>query len=123
MTGSDLFLNKVTTISPPAAQHLFQWRGNWICLNGLKKLGPAVAEYLFKWEGTWISLNGLTEFPPELAKYLMKWNGTQLELMGLKYNSKNVDKKALQYLALWETTGGRLYVSEKVRKIMQRAMM
>jgi hypothetical protein len=123
MNGSELFLNGVTEISPAEAKHLFQWPGNWICLNGVKELAPAVAEHLFKWKGTWISLNGLTEFPPGLAKYLMKWNGKQLELMGLKYDSENADKKALKYLALWETTGGKLYVTDDVRKVMQRVMM
>ena len=121
--GSDLFLNDLPTLSPAAAKRLFQWRGNWICINGIKELSPAAAQYLFKWEGNWISLNGLTEFPPELATYLMEWEGKQLELMGLRYNKKNADQKALKYLALWETMGGKLFISDDVRKEIERVLM
>ncbi len=123
MNGSDLFLNALTTLSPSAAKYLFQWRGNWICINGIKELSPAAAQYLFKWEGNWISLNGLIEFPPELAMYLMEWEGQQLELMGLRYNKKNTDQKALKYLALWETMGGKLFITDDVRKEIERVMM
>ena len=121
--GSELFLNGLPTLSPAAAKHLFQWRGSWICINGVKELSPAAAQYLFKWEGNWISLNGLTEFPPELATYLMEWEGKQLELMGLRYNKKNADQKALKYLALWETMGGKLFISDDVRKEIERVLM
>jgi hypothetical protein len=123
INGSDLFLNGLTTLSPAAAKHLFQWRGSWICINGIKELSPAAAQYLFKWEGNWISLNGLIEFPPELATYLMDWEGKQLELMGLRYNKENADPKALKYLALWETMGGKLFISDDVRKEIERVMM
>jgi hypothetical protein len=123
INGSDLFLNDLTTLSPAAAKYLFQWRGSWICINGIKELSPAAAQYLFKWEGNWISLNGLIEFPPELATYLMDWEGKQLELMGLRYNKENADPKALKYLALWETMGGKLFISDDVRKEIERVMM
>ena len=123
INGSDLFLNGLTTLSPAAAKYLFQWRGSWICINGIKELSPAAAQYLFKWEGNWISLNGLIEFPPELATYLMDWEGKQLELMGLRYNKENADPKALKYLALWETMGGKLFISDDVRKEIERVMM
>ncbi len=122
MNGSDLFLNGLTTLSPAAAKYLFQWRGNWVCINGVKELSPATAQYLFKWEGNWISLNGMNEFPPELAAHLMEWEGKQLELMGLRYNKKNTDQKALKYLALWETMGGKLFISDVVRKEIERIM-
>ncbi len=121
--GSELFLNGLPTLSPAAAKHLFKWRGSWICINGIKELSPAAAQYLFKWEGNWISLNGLTAFPPELATYLMEWEGKQLELMGLQYNKKNADQKALKYLALWETMGGKLFISDDVRKEIARVLM
>jgi len=120
--GSDLFLNRVTTLSPEAAKELFQWQGNWICLNGVKELSPSAAEYLFKWKGSWISLNSLRAFPPELAQYLLKWEGQQLELMGLNLNKKEEDQKTLKYLALWETTGGKLYVPDKIRKEIESLM-
>ena len=123
MNGSDLFLNGLTSLSPAAAEYLFQWRGSWICINGVKELSPAAAQYLFKWKGSWISLNGLAEFPPELATYLMEWEGKQIELMGLRYNKRNADQKALKYLALWETMGGKLFVSDDVRKEIERVMM
>jgi len=121
--GSDLFLNGLTQLSPDEAKYLFQWQGSWICLNSVKKLAPAAAKYLFEWEGNWISLNGLTEFPPELALYLMEWKGSQLELMGLNYDKKKPDPRALKYLALWETMGGKLFVSEGIRKEMKRVML
>ena len=122
MKGSDLFLNGLMTMSPDAAQQLFQWQGHWICLNGVKNLSPAVARYLFKWKGDWISLNGLNEFPPELATYLLKWEGQQLELMGLKSNKNKTHQKMLKYLALWETTGGKLFVPDKIRQEMKSLM-
>jgi hypothetical protein len=122
MSGSDLFLNGLTQVSPEDAKYLFQWKGNWICLNSIKELSPAAARYLFKWDGSWISLNGLTEFPPELAVYLMEWKGSQLELMGLNCDKAKPDRKALKYLALWETMGGKLFVSDGVRKQMEQMM-
>ena len=122
MNGSDLFLNGLMTLPPAAAQQLFQWQGNWICLNGVKNLSPAAAQYLFKWKGNWISLNSLNDFPPELALYLLKWEGQQLELMGLKYNKNEANQKTLKYLALWETTGGKLFVTDKIRQKMDSLM-
>lgn len=122
MNGSDLFLNGLKQLAPDEAKYLSRWPGNWICLNSIDTLSPTVARYLFKWEGSWISLNGLTEFPPELTLYLMEWKGHQLELMGLDYHKKKPDQRALKYLALWETMGGKLFVTEGVRKEMERAM-
>ncbi|MEJ2164123.1 MAG: hypothetical protein P8X90_01245 [Desulfobacterales bacterium] len=123
MKGSELFLNAVTHLLPDAARELFQWQGNWICLNGVKTLSPAAGKYLFQWKGNWVSLNGLTEFQPELAVYLLKWEGQQLELMGLKYNKTEAEQKTLKYLALWETTGGKLFVPDEIRKEMGRIML
>jgi hypothetical protein len=120
--GSELFLNSLKQLTPQEAKYLFKWQGNWICLNSVKVLSPAVAMYLFKWEGNWISLNGLTELPPELALYLTEWKGKQLELMGLKYENSKPNKRTLKYLTLWETMGGKLFVSEDVRNEMARVM-
>ncbi len=122
MKGSDLFLNGLTTLAPDAAKQLFQWPGNWIGLNGVQQLSPAAAQYLFKWKGNWISLNSLNEFPPELALYLLKWEGQQLELMGLDYTKNEANQKTLKYLALWETTGGKLFVTDKIRQEMESLM-
>jgi hypothetical protein len=122
MKGSDLFLNGVTKLSPAAAQNLFQWQGNWIGLNGIKELSPAAAKYLFKWSGKWISLNSLTDFPPELGLYLLRWEGQQLELMGLNIQHTESDPKALKFLALWEATGGKLFVPDEIRETMKRIL-
>ena len=122
MQGPDLFLNGLMTLSPEAAQQLFQWQGNWICLNGVKNLSPVAAQYLFRWKGNWISLNGLSDFPPELAELLLQWEGRQLELMGLKYSNNEATQKTLKYLALWETTGGKLFVTDKIRQKIESLM-
>ena len=122
MNGSELFLNGLTRLSPNEAKFLFKWRGNWIGLNSVKHLSPAVAKYLFKWNGNWISLNGLTELPPEMALYLTEWQGSQLELMGLNVENAKPDKRTLKYLALWETMGGKLFVSDDIRNAMAGMM-
>ena len=122
MDGSELFLNGLTRLTAKDAEYLFKWKGNWICLNGVKQLSPAVARYLFNWGGDWISLNGLTELPPELALYLTEWKGNQLELMGLDHEKSKPDERALKYLALWETMGGKLFISDHVRNEMKRVM-
>ena len=109
----------VTVAMTEAAQQLFQWPGNWICLNNLKNLSPAVAQYLFGWQGNWISLNSLSDLPPEEAKHLLKWEGRQLELMGLEYNPDEATQKTLKYLVLWETTGGKVFVTDKIRQKME----
>ncbi len=122
MKGADLFLNGVTSLSVDAAKRLFQWQGNWICLNGVQDLSEAAARYLFKWKGNWLSLNSLNSFPPEFGQHLLKWEGQQLELMGLEYTGSESDQKMLKYLALWETTGGKLFVSEKIRRELEQLM-
>jgi hypothetical protein len=116
MQGSDLFLNGLTEISPGATRQLVQWNGSWICLNGVRALSPRVAHYLFQWDGNWISLNGLTEFPAEIGEPLLKWGGHQLELMGLQYAEDFPGRIALKYLARWERAGGKLFVTQSVRK-------
>jgi hypothetical protein len=73
---------------------------------------------LFQWEGEWISLNGLSDFPPELAKYLGQWKGKQLELMGLAFNEDQHDKIALKHMAEWEKAGGKLFVPESIRTMI-----
>jgi hypothetical protein len=118
MEGSDLFLNGIEDLSPTIAKQLCQWRGKWICLNGVKELSPPAAKQLFQWEGEWISLNGLSAFPPELAKYLGQWKGKQLELMGLAFSKDQHDKIALKYMAEWEKAGGKLFVPESIRTMI-----
>jgi len=118
MEGSDLFLNGIEELSPTIAKQLYQWRGKWICLNGVRVLSPSAAKYLFQWEGEWISLNGLSAFPPESAKYLGQWKGKQLELMGLAFNKDQYDKVAFKYLAEWEKAGGKLFVPDSIRTMI-----
>jgi len=122
MKGTELILSSLEAVSADAAHQLFRWQGNWICLNGIKKLSPAAARSLFKWEGNWISLNSLADFPPELAKYLLKWEGQQLELMGLEPKKSEAGQKTLKYLALWEATGGKLFVTDQMRQAMKKLM-
>ena len=116
--GSGLFLNGIEDLSPKIAELLCQWRGKWICLNGVRILSPSAAKHLFQWEGDWISLNGLSTFPPELGKYLGKWEGKQLELMGLVFNEDRHDKIAFKYMAEWEKAGGKLFVPDSIRSII-----
>jgi hypothetical protein len=116
MQASDLFLNDLSEISPAAARQLFQWKGNWICLNGVRALSPRAAHYLFQWDGNLISLNGLTEFPAEVGEKLLQWEGQHLELMGLQYAEDFPTRIALEYLARWERTGGKLFVPKAIRK-------
>jgi hypothetical protein len=114
-----LFLNNLSRLSPSAARHLFQWKGDWICLNGFENLPPAVAKYLFQWQGRIISLNGLTEFTPELGKLLLTWKGRQIELMGLRGKAKNLEDTGLAYLAQWEKSGGKMFVTDSIREKVQ----
>jgi hypothetical protein len=116
--GSDLFLNGIEDLSPTVAKQLCQWRGKWICLNGVRILSPSAAKHLFQWEGDWISLNGLSTFPPELAKYLGQWEGKQLELMGLVFNKDQHDKIAFKCMAEWEKAGGKLFVPDSIRTMI-----
>jgi hypothetical protein len=116
MQASDLFLNGLSEISPGAAKQLFHWKGSWICLNGIRALSPRTARYLFQWNGNWISLNGLTEFPAEIGEILLQWEGRQLELMGLQYREDFPARIAMEYLARWESAGGKLFVPQSVRK-------
>lgn len=115
MHGADLFLNQITEISPGVARQLCQWKGSWICMNGIRALSPRAAHYLFQWDGNWISLNGLTEFPAEIGITLLKWRGGQLELMGLQYTGDSHARIAIEYLAQWERSGGKLFVPRNLR--------
>jgi hypothetical protein len=111
-----LFLNNLSRLSPSAARRLFQWKGDWICLNGFENLPPAVAKYLFQWQGRIISLNGLTEFTPELGKLLLTWKGRQIELMGLRGKGEHLEDTGLAYLAQWEKSGGKMFVTDSIRE-------
>ena len=115
MHGADLFLNQISEISPGVARQLCQWKGSWICMNGIRALSPRAAHYLFQWDGNWISLNGLTEFPAEIGIPLLKWGGGQLELMGLQYTGDSHENIAIEYLAQWERSGGKLFVPGDLR--------
>jgi hypothetical protein len=108
-TAKQLFLNRLTEISPLVAQKLAEWPGEWLSLNGLSRLDADVAARLFAWQGSWISLNGLRELSVEAGKRMAGWNGHQLELMGLHH------LMGIGHLAQWEAAGGRLFVPESLR--------
>ncbi len=110
----DLFLTRMSDLSPAAAMKLSEWQGRWLCLNGLKNLSPAVASQLFRWAGFRISLNGLNELSAETAAGILSWKGRQIELMGLKKAA------GLEHLAAWEDTGGKLFVPEAIRQQIDR---
>jgi len=108
--AQELFLNRLNQLSPLAAQKIAEWPGRWLCLNGLKRLPAETARELFGWMGERISLNGLGELAPEAGRYLPGWKGRQLELMGLRRLN------AVEALADWEASGGKLFVPADVRQ-------
>ena len=120
LDAADLILNNINELSPSVTKYLCQWDGKWLCLNGVDTLSPSVAQYLFQWKGEWISLNGLSELPPDRAIHLVQWQGKQLELMGLQDNTKKTDRLTLTYLAEWEKAGGKLFVPQHIRNMMDQ---
>jgi hypothetical protein len=110
----ELFMNRLSRISPAAAKKLCEWPGQWLCLNGINRLPPEVASRLAGWAGERISLNGLTELPVEAAAALAGWKGRQLELMGLRKTAW------MEHLARWEASGGKLYVPDGIRKELEK---
>ncbi len=120
--GSDMMVNHVSEMPPDIAERLFQWKGYWMSLNGLKKITPGAARSMFRWKGKWLSLNKVSDFSPDAAKYISGWKGKQLELMGLKLsNGKGKLPVYVNYLYLWEKRGGRLLVSDAIRKRLTEA--
>ena len=119
-SDGDLFLNRILDLDPEAAKQLIQWKGNWICLNGIKDLPPEVAKHLSQWKGNWLSLNGLSELSFESSHYLRQWEGKQLELMGLDLSQMQVRPRVLALLSQWEKSGGKLYISEKLRQEIKK---
>ncbi len=110
----ELFMNRLSRISPAPGKILCEWPGQWLCLNGISRLSPDFAGQLAGWPGDRISLNGLSELPVDTAAALAGWNGRHLELMGLsKFNG-------VEHLARWEAAGGRLYVPDAIRKEMKQ---
>jgi hypothetical protein len=110
----ELFMNRLSRISPAPGKILCEWPGQWLCLNGISRLSPDFAGQLAGWSGDRISLNGLSELPVDTAAALAGWNGRHLELMGLsKFNG-------VEHLARWEAAGGRLYVPDAIRKEMKQ---
>jgi hypothetical protein len=105
-----LFLSRLSGMSPAEAGKLCEWPGQWLCLNGVTRLSPELASQLFAWPGEWMSLNGLSEIPAEAGKYLAGWKGRQLELMGLRKST------GIEFLAQWELSGGRLFVPNEIRR-------
>ena len=117
----DLFLNGIKELSPEAARRLFKWNGSWFCLNGLTDLPPETAEYLFRWNGDWLSLNGVKHLSFESSIFLTGWKGRTLELMGLSPESMELEALALKHLAQWQRSGGKLFVPERIRQLIDSA--
>ena len=114
----DLFLNGIKELSPETARRLFKWKGSWFCLNGLTDLPPETAEYLFQWNGDWLSLNGVKHLSFESSIFLTGWKGRTLELMGLSPESMELDALVLKHLAQWQRSGGKLFVPERIRRLL-----
>jgi hypothetical protein len=114
----DLFLNSIKALSPEAARRLFKWKGSWFCLNGLTDLPPETAEYLFQWNGDWLSLNGVKHLSFESSIFLTGWKGRTLELMGLSPESMELEALVLKHLAQWQRSGGKLFVPERIRRLL-----
>jgi len=114
----DLFLNGIKDLSPETASRLFKWKGSWFCLNGLTDLPPETAEHLFQWNGDWLSLNGVKHLNVESSIYLTGWKGRTLELMGLSPESMESETVALKHLSQWQRSGGKLFVPEKIRRLL-----
>jgi hypothetical protein len=114
----DLFLNGIQQLPAEAARRLFKWKGNWCCLNGLTALPAETAEVLFQWSGAWLSLNGVKHLSLAASIFLAGWKGRTLELMGLSPESMALEPVALKHLAQWQRSGGRLFVSERVRQLL-----
>lgn len=109
-----LFLSRLSGMTPATAGKLCEWPGQWLGLNGIVQLSPELASQLFAWPGEWMSLNGLSEVPDEAAKHLVKWKGRQLELMGLRKPT------GIEFLAQWEVSGGRLFVPDDIRREIEK---
>jgi hypothetical protein len=114
----DLFLNGIKELSPEAARRLFKWKGSWFCLNGLTDLPPETAEYLFQWNGDWLSLNGVKHLSFESSIFLTGWKGRTLELMGLSPELMELEALVLKHLAQWQRSGGKLFVPERIRRLL-----
>ena len=114
----DLFLNGIKELSPGTASRLFKWKGSWFCLNGLADLPPETAEYLFQWNGDWLSLNGVKHLNAESSIFLTGWKGRTLELMGLSPESMELEVLVLKHLAQWQRSGGKLFVPERIRRLL-----
>jgi len=114
----DLFLNSIKELSPETARRLFKWKGSWFCLNGLTDLPPETAEYLFQWSGDWLSLNGVKHLNVESSIFLTGWKGRTLELMGLSPESMELEALVLKHLAQWQRSGGKLFVPERIRRLL-----
>lgn len=116
----DLFLSELKELPGAAARNLAKWNGSWLVLNGLSSISPAAARQLASWQGACLSLNGLVELSPQAAGALSRWKGRQLELINLAAKGGKVSLSVLKSLKSWETGGRRLFVSPKVRKVLDR---
>ena len=106
--GRDMYLNALRHLPPAAAKILAQWPGESLSLNGLTELPDESAKYIAQWPGKHLSLNGLIQLSPQATAYLSQWKGEQLEMVGL------------QSIGRWENYGTHLFLSEKLRRQLER---
>jgi len=102
--GKDLFLNALTDLSPDAARHLSAWEGDWLGLNSLTELSPEAAVHLSRWKGKRLSLNSLSSLSPRVVAILSDWQGDQIELINVKH------------MVHWENPNTRLFLSEDLKR-------
>ena len=102
--GKDLFLNALSDLSPDAARHLSAWEGDWLGLNGLTELSPEAAVHLSRWKGKGLSLNSLSSLSPRVVSILSDWQGDQIELINVKH------------MVHWENPKTRLFLSEDLKR-------
>ncbi len=115
----DLFLGGLKELSGAAARNLVKWPGRWLVLNGLRSISPAAASQLARWRGTRLSLNGLVELSPQAAAALAGWGGRELEMVGLAVKDDRQARRILEPLKRWEATGRRLFVSPRLRRVLE----
>ena len=115
----DLFINRVSRLTPGAARNLRKWKGKWLGLNGLVELPPESASYLFTWEGDWVSLNGVMFLAAESSAHLVQWKGKTIELMGLSSELMARDPLALKHLSAWQKKGNNLFVTDEIRQLIE----
>lgn len=117
----ELFLDSLEELPAAAAYHLARWPGDWLAINGITALSAAAAQQLAKWKGQRLSLNGLETLSPQAAGFLSRWRGRQLELVSLSITNRDDARQVISALKHWMGSGGKLFVSRKMRRKIEAA--